>query len=155
MSKEIERKFLVQNQAFKTNASRYLIRQGYWSSDREKPVRVRVVGSNAWLNLKAGKQGIERHEFEYAIPLEDAHVILNDLCMKPLIEKYRYITTYAGKTWEVDEFTGANTGLIMAEIELTSDEEHVELPSWIGREVTNDERYYNAYLATHPYRRWG
>ena len=153
MGKEIERKFLVCGDAWRKSTSvRY--RQGYLSTDKDRTVRVRVAGENAYLTVKGITEGATRTEFEYSIPLEDAQIMLDTLCERPLIEKCRYTVDYHGRSWEVDEFLGDNAGLVVAEIELQSEDEALETPDWVAEEVTDDPRYFNANLVQHPFRQW-
>ena len=154
MGIEIEKKFLVRGDVWKALAAPVLLRQGYLSSTPERVVRVRIEGASAMLTIKGRTTGATRGEWEYALPLEDATVFLDSLCEKPIIEKYRYRIDYRGFIWEVDEFLGDNAGLVVAEIELESEDQPFERPEWIGDEVTNDPRYYNASLIRHPYRLW-
>jgi adenylate cyclase len=152
---EIERKFLGRSDAWRSQVShRTLMRQGYMSSGSRCSIRARVAGDQAWLNLKAKRSGTTRLEYEYAIPVEDANEMLNELCDGPLIEKYRHEVRIGGHVWEIDEFLGDNAGLIVAEIELTDENEPFERPDWLGEEVTADERYYNFNLAKRPYTTW-
>jgi len=152
MALEIERKFLVTGTAWRAAPQRYFC-QGYLNRDKQRTVRVRVAGDEAWLTVKGPSSGAVRSEFEYAIPLDDAKQMLS-LCEQPLIEKNRYVVEHAGHTWEVDEFLGDNAGLVVAEIELASADESFVKPDWIGEEVTQDARYFNSNLAAHPYQRW-
>ncbi len=154
MAIEIERKFLIKNDQWRGLAQGSVYRQGYIPTQDYTTVRVRTVGDRGYLTIKGKNTGMSRLEFEYEIPLPDADQILTSLCQPPLIEKYRYRIEFAGKTWEVDEFLGDNQGLILAEIELSREDEIVELPDWIGEEVTGDRRYYNVNLARHPYASW-
>lgn len=154
MALEIERKFLVIDDAWRQQAIGKDYRQGYLTVDPERTVRVRIAGDRGFLTVKGKSQGMSRSEFEYPIPLKEASQLLDQLCLKPLIEKKRYTVEYGGHTWEIDEFSGDNTGLIMAEVELAACDEQVELPPWVGEEVTNDNRYYNASLSRNPYRTW-
>lgn len=154
MAKEIERKFLVKNTDWKKYAFGILYKQGYLSTVKERTVRVRIVGENAFLTIKGATTGISRSEFEYQIPLQDANIMLDELCEKPLIEKYRYKIVEEGTVWEIDEFLGENAGLIIAEVELANEEQDFVKPSWLGIEVSNDLRYFNANLVTHPYKYW-
>jgi CYTH domain-containing protein len=154
MKIEIERKFLVSNDAWRPARGGVLYRQGYLCTDPERTVRVRVGGGTAILAVKGGGDGLARPEFEFAIPPADAEELLGHCCLQPPIDKYRYRIPFAGLTWEVDEFLGANAGLVLAEVELQRTDQQVTLPTWIGREVTGDPRYYNAYLARHPYAVW-
>jgi adenylate cyclase len=154
MAKEIERKFLVKPQDFDSMAKGVEIRQGYITSDRTRSVRVRIYGEKAFVTIKGETKSFTRDEYEYEIPVQDAREIMDRLCESSLIEKKRYRINLGGHTWEVDRFFGENDGLVVAEIELKSETEHVEMPSWIDREVTGDARYYNANLSKHPFREW-
>lgn len=156
MGTEIERKFLVNRTAWHPDPARGTrYRQGYLSSEPGSTVRVRIAGDRGFLTIKGATRGIERDEFEYPIPLADAEQLLDHLCPHPLIEKTRYRVPSDGLTWEVDVFEGENTGLIVAEIELPTSESSFTRPPWIGREVSDDPRYFNAALSRHPYSRWG
>jgi adenylate cyclase len=153
MSQEIERKFLVTGNAWRTDNGT-LIRQGYLHNEIDGNVRVRTKGERAYLTVKSGTSGITRLEFEYEIPLEEANQLLNELCQKPLIEKIRH-EFYAGEfKWEVDEFLGRNAGLVMAEIELEDEAQDFPKPDWVGVEVSEDVRYLNANLVKNPYSNW-
>ncbi len=153
MGIEIERKFLVTDDSWKATAGEGLVcRQGYLCSGDGKTVRVRVIGEKAFLTIKGPTNGISRSEFEYDIPAGDAEALLA-LCGDP-VEKVRYFIPYAGMVWELDVFSGANEGLVMAEIELESEGQSFALPAWAGEEVSGDFRYYNAYLAKHPFTGW-
>ena len=154
MGKEIERKFLVSGEEWKRGSPGVAYRQGYLSTVKERTVRVRTVGDKGFLTIKGVTVGVSRSEFEYAIPAEDANLLLNDLCEKPLIEKRRHYIAYHGFTWEVDEFLGANRGLVVAEIELSSPDQVFARPAWVGAEVTGDPRYANSSLSAHPYTTW-
>lgn len=156
MGKEIERKFKVIGTAYKTESiSSAIYKQGYLSVDKERTVRVRVVGDKAFLTIKGQNCGIVRNEFEYEIPVADAEIMLNENCLQPVIEKVRHICIASdGHKWEIDEFAGENAGLVVAEVELGSQYERVELPEWCGKEVSDDVRYYNSNLIKHPYRTW-
>jgi adenylate cyclase len=156
MPVEIERKFLVTDDAWRRDVSRSEpMAQGYLAGPPVSrcSVRVRIAGDNAWLNIKAAALGVERDEYEYAIPHADAERMLETLCGER-VEKIRHHVTVAGHLFEVDEFLGENLGLVVAEIELSHAEEPFERPSWLGREVTPIARYYNVNLASHPYSRW-
>ncbi len=155
MAKEIERKFLVKPDVWKAPAGGTTIRQGYLSSVKERVVRVRTKGPKAFLTIKGLTKGISRSEFEYEIPVEDADVLLTNLCEQPLIEKTRYKEMHLGHTWEIDVFFGANEGLIVAEVELTDEKEQLTLPAWAGEEVSSDPRYFNSNLIANPYCKWG
>lgn len=161
MATEIERKFLVkgeqwrrQSQLKETLATGRVYRQGYLSTKKDCSVRVRLVGEQGYLTIKGLSQGISRAEYEYSIPLEEAQEMLDNLCDRPLIEKTRYKIELAGLTWEVDEFAGENQGLIVAEVELTDENQIIELPDWIDKEVSDDPRYYNVNLVQHPFSQW-
>lgn len=154
MGVEIERKFLLQGDAWRTLGQPVLLRQGYLSSDPERTVRVRIEGEQATLTIKGKSVGATRGEWEYPIPLADAGELLSRLCEQPLIEKYRRRIPFAGQVWEVDEFLGANQGLMFAEIELASEQTQFDKPDWIGAEVTHDQRYFNSNLIRHPYTNW-
>lgn len=154
MPTEIERKFLVKSNSYRSLATAEFIHQGFLSTDKERVVRVRIRGDKAWITVKGLSQGASRAEFEYSIPLDDARFMLENLCIKPTIEKHRFQITFEGFTWEVDEFLGENEGLVVAEIELPSENSVFSLPDWIGEEVTGDERYYNARLVKNPYKNW-
>ena len=152
MAKEIERKFLLKNDNWpRENVVK--CRQGYLNSARERTVRVRIAGDKGYLTIKGIRVGASRPEFEYEIPVEDAEILL-DLCEKPLIEKNRYRVVEGDFTWEIDEFFGENRGLIIAEIELEHEDQEFSIPDWIGKEVTDDPRYYNASLIKNPYKTW-
>lgn len=153
MPTEIERKFLVTGTQWR--ASRGVrLSQGYLNRDKERTVRVRIAGGKAFLTIKGATRGATRAEFEYEVPITDAEVLLS-LCDGPLVEKVRYAIEYDGNVWEVDEFLGANAGLVIAEIELTSEAQTFAKPEWIGAEVTHDARYFNSNLASHPFGSWG
>ena len=154
MGVEIERKFLLQGDAWRGLGQAVLLRQGYLSSTRERVVRVRIEGQQAMLTIKGANVGATRGEWEYPIPLADAVELLDGLCEQPLIEKYRHRIEHAGMVWEVDEFLGANAGLVVAEIELASEDQPFEKPCWVGAEVSGDARYYNANLIRHPFSQW-
>ena len=154
MAQEIERKFLVTNADWRQGAEGQLYRQGYIPTHSATTVRVRTVGDRGYLTLKGPTSGVSRQEFEYDIPLADAETMLADLCQPPLIEKWRYRVTVGEHLWEIDEFLGNNAGLVLAEVELESETEDVELPTWAGAEVSHDARYYNANLAKMPYQSW-
>lgn len=129
-------------------------RQGYICSSAGRTVRVRAVGEKGYLTIKGPSSGPAKLEFEYEIPISEADELLRDLCTKPLIEKIRYTIEYGGFIWEIDEFFGENQGLLIAEIELQSLDQHFELPDWVGEEVTGDHRYFNASLVSNPYSAW-
>lgn len=154
MSLEIERKFLVLGDEWKKLGSPQAIRQGYLSSQRDRVVRVRIENQSATLTIKGRVTGITRGEWEYEIPLAEADELLSGLCERPLIEKNRTRIVHEGMVWEVDEFFGDNQGLVVAEIELESENQPFAKPAWIGAEVTDDVRYFNANLLRHPFTAW-
>lgn len=154
MAQEIERKFLVKNNSWRERASGTLYRQGYLSTVKERTVRVRTVNDKAYLTIKGQPTGISRAEYEYEIPLADAQAMLDTLCEQPLIEKTRYRLEHAGMIWEIDEFSGVNAGLVVAEVELEDEQQTVVLPDWVAGEVSDDPRYSNANLVKNPYSRW-
>ena len=156
MSKEIERKFLVTSTAYRTLAEGIPYRQGYIPTQNRMTVRVRIAGVRAYLTLKDKPVGFSRNEFEYEIPLADAHQMLDIMCERPLIEKLRYRIPAAepGLVWEVDEFLGDNAGLVLAEMEVPSEDTAFAQPEWVGREVTGIHGYNNAALCRHPYTQW-
>jgi CYTH domain-containing protein len=153
MPLEIERKFLVSDESWRGDWPQSTIRQGYLTTDDATTVRVRIDGERATLTVKGGSAGAVRSEYEYEIPVEHGREMLL-LCRPPLIEKVRHRVLIDGLTWEIDVFTGDNAGLVVAEVELTHPRQPVTLPPWIGREVTEDVRYRNSYLARHPFRSW-
>lgn len=152
MAKEIERKFLVKEGAWRQEkGTKY--RQGYLNSAKERIVRVRTINDKGCLTIKGITVGASRMEFEYEIPRKDADVLL-DICEKPLIEKIRYRVNEGGFIWEIDEFFGENQGLIVAEVELESEDQNFPKPHWVGEEVTGDPRYFNSNLIKNPYTKW-
>ena len=154
MAKEIERKFLVTGTAYRSG-QRALFKQGYLSIDPAHTIRVRISDKKAFLTIKGMTKGVERMEYEYQIPVTDAEEMLQNLCKQTIIEKYRYVLPAGnGLKWEVDEFLGANAGLVVAEIELRHSDEQVSLPQWLGREVSGEERFYNSNLSQHPFCEW-
>lgn len=154
MGKEIERKFLVKGDAWRELAEGTRYRQGYLNSVKERVVRVRTINDKGFLTIKGITVGATRAEFEYEIPLEDTDFMLDELCEQSLIEKNRYKIELGGFVWEVDEFFGKNDGLIVAEIELESEDQEFEKPDWIGEEVTSDPRYFNSNLTKLPFTEW-
>lgn len=153
---EIERKFLVLNDAYKNEAfSNKRIAQGYLNSNPERTVRVRTKGEHGFLTIKgaSNESGTSRLEWEKEIPADEAQLLLS-LCEKGSIDKIRYEVKAGNHTFEVDEFFGANAGLVIAEVELADENESFEKPEWLGEEVTGDVRYYNAYLSNNPYTLW-
>lgn len=154
MGIEIERKFLVTGDAWREAASgQARFSQGYLSRDPARTVRVRVAGEQAFLTIKGATSGATRAEFEYEIPRADAQALLA-LCDGPVVEKVRHLCEVDGMRWEVDEFLGANAGLIVAEIELQAEDQPFTRPPWLGAEVTGDARYVNANLAVAPFTSW-
>jgi adenylate cyclase len=151
MGREIERKFLVTDDAWRAEVrSSRRLRQGYLAIDGKTNVRVRADADRAWLTVKGAGEGISRAEFEYEIPLADAEGLLT-LCRDRIIDKTRHLVPAGQHTWEIDEFAGANAGLIVAEIELREESDAFVRPAWLGEEVTTDPRYLNASLAVHPW----
>jgi len=154
---EIERKFLVTSETFKKEAfAQNRITQGYLSSIPERTVRIRIKGDKGFLTIKgtSNESGISRFEWEKEIPVDEAQKLLL-LCEKGVIDKTRFEVKFGNHIFEVDEFYGENEGLIIAEIELDSETETFEKPIWLGKEVTNDNRYYNSYLSKNPFKNWG
>lgn len=171
MGMEIERKFLVRSDRFKAEAARakhttddagVYYRQGYIPTLNGMTVRIRIAGDKGYITMKDHAVGFSRHEFEYAIPREEAEQMLELMCTKPQIEKHRYFVPYetdpasplASLKWEVDVFHGENEGLIVAEIEVPNEETPISLPDWVGEEVTGQKKYYNSHLIANPYCRW-
>lgn len=154
MSIEIERKFLVHGDGWKAQGKGVAMRQGYLNTHPDRTVRVRIEGDTATMTIKGRTQGFSRGEWEYAIPMTDAEDLLNDVCERPLIEKMRTRIAHEGMVWEVDEFSGDNEGLIVAEIELESETQTFARPDWLGEEVTGDARYFNSSLLKRPYSSW-
>lgn len=154
MAKEIERKYLVKGDEWRSLAQGTHYRQGYLNSIKERTVRIRTINDKAFLTVKGITVGASRAEYEYEIPHKDCSEMLDNLAEKPIIEKKRYKIPYGGLTWEVDEFLGVNDGLIVAEVELTSEDQKIDKPSWIGAEVSGDPRYFNSNLVANPYSTW-
>ena len=155
MATEIERKFLVLNDDWRNNVdSDVYIVQGYLATNELSSTRIRIQDNKANINIKSATLDITRTEFEYDIPVVDAQSMINELCIKPVIEKTRFTVKHVRHIWEIDVFSGDNEGLIVAEIELSSSDEAFEKPSWLGKEVSNDARYYNACLVKNPYKTW-
>lgn len=154
MGVEIERKFLVRGEDWRQDSVALFCRQGYLLSTIACTIRVRVAGNQSFLTIKGQTIGLARPEYEYALPLADAQAMLDKLCARPLVEKIRHTLTYAGTTWEIDEFLNENHGLIVAEVELATADQPIELPPWIGPEVSHDPRYLNVNLAKHPFSLW-
>ena len=154
MGVEIEKKFLLAGDDWRKTAKGTPYRQGYLPAESGCTVRVRTAGSTGYLTIKGISVGAVRPEFEYQIPLDDANEMLDTLCRKPLIEKTRYLVDYCGFTWGIDEFSGENEGLLVAEIELEYPNQKFDKPSWLGREVTGEPRYFNARLVDTPFKKW-
>jgi adenylate cyclase len=154
MGVEIERKFLVNTTLLPELTDGHTIKQGYIQTVGLNTVRVRVSDDKAFLTLKSSGTGTTRLEFEYSVPLEDAEQMLENLCKKPFIDKKRYLIEHEGHTWELDIFEGENKGLIVAEVELESEDEAFALPKWVKEEVTTDKRYANSNLIQNPYINW-
>ncbi|WP_269531455.1 CYTH domain-containing protein [Chitinimonas sp. BJYL2] len=153
MAQEIERRFLLKTDAWRGLAEGEWLKQGYLSVERERTVRVRIKGEQAWLTLKSNISNVSRHEFEYPVPLADAETILAAMCPM-VVEKKRHRIPLNGHIWEVDEFFGDNAGLVLAEVELGSEDETYVRPDWLGEEVTEDPRYTNSHLSQHPWPTW-
>lgn len=154
MAKEIERKFLIKRELWQPQSQGVEIRQGYLSLDPERTVRVRTKGAKGYLTIKGKNQGISRTELEYEIPYEEASQMLEELCLRPLVEKTRYLEQHGQQLWEIDIFAGDNEGLAVAEAELPSEDTALALPIWIDREVSGEARYYNSNLIKLPYKNW-
>ncbi|RAL24875.1 hypothetical protein DL240_01310 [Lujinxingia litoralis] len=155
MGVEIERKFLVQNNAWRPQTTHSQpMAQGYVSSSPQHTVRVRVAGEQAYLTLKGPVYGVSRAEFEYEVPVAEARQMLGLFCQGRRLEKVRHRVVVGRHTWEIDEFSGENQGLIVAEIELSAPDEDFERPEWLGEEVSGQARYYNSQLVAHPYSGW-
>lgn len=152
---EIERKFLLANENWRDEVVRSSrIRQGYLGKIDKASVRIRVQGAKANINVKSATLGLSRMEYEYEIPLDEAEEMLEQLCEKPQVDKTRFIVERGPHIWEIDEFYADNEGLLVAEIELGSEDEAFEKPEWVGEEVTEDSRYYNVNLRKHPFKQW-
>jgi len=152
---EIERKFLLSSDKWRDEVIRSSrIRQGYMGKIDKASVRIRVQGDKANINIKSATLDIRRMEYEYEIPLSEAEEMLDQLCNQPQIDKTRFIVEQGKHTWEIDEFYGDNQGLLVAEVELGSEDEEIFKPDWLGEEVTADPRYYNVSLIKHPFNKW-
>lgn len=154
MGQEIEKKFLLTADDWRLLGTGEPYCQGYLNVEKGRTVRVRTINDRGILTIKGPSVGAARLEYEYDIPFADAREMLLELCRKPLIEKTRYKVPFAGFIWEIDEFKGDNEGLLFAEIELAYEGQSFAKPPWIGREVTDDSRYYNANLVTNPFSHW-
>ena len=155
MALEIERKFLLKDDSWTSQVVRsHVLKQGYLASSPGPTVRIRTSDQRAFLTIKGKTTGIPRVEFEYEIPMEEALELLKLSANAP-IEKTRHIVKADGHVWEIDVFEGANLGLVLAEVELQSEDEQIVLPAWIGMEVSDDPRYFNSYLSQNPFNEWG
>ena len=155
MAIEIERKFLVANNTWRTAVQRsVLMRQGYLAGSAECSIRIRLSDEQAHLNIKSATLGIQRTELEYLVPRADAELMLASLCGTRTLEKTRHFVMHQAHLWEIDEFHGANAGLIVAELELDADDEVFSRPSWLDAEVSDDPRYYNSCLVEQPFKDW-
>lgn len=154
MAIEIEKKFLIKRIPTDQIIRSESIKQGYIVSDKKKVIRVREKGDDYYITIKGNKIGISRFEFEYKIPRSDAIELFENFCEIGLIEKTRHYVQYCGHTWEIDEFHAENQGLIVAEIELNSEDEEFNIPSWVSEEVTSESKYYNMNLTIEPYKNW-
>lgn len=153
MALEIERKFLVADPSCVSGVPGTRIAQGYLSLDPDRTVRVRLAGSQAWITIKGRSQGLTRIEHEFPIPPADASDLLA-MCLPSIIDKTRHVIPFAGHDWEVDVFHGDNEGLVLAEVELDHESRSPALPPWLGREVSDDPRFFNASLASNPFRQF-
>lgn len=157
MKQEIERKFLVINDTWKTpDIAGIAYKQAYLSNNPDRVVRIRVAGDKGFITIKGkpAPESISRPEYEYEIPLKDAEYMYENLCEPGKIEKVRYLYEFKGHTWEIDEFHGENEGLIVAEIELETENESFEKPDWAGEDVSLDFKYSNGNLSKKPYKSW-
>ena len=154
MGIEIERKFLIKDKTWRPPVPGKKYRQGYLSSVPERSVRIRIVDELGYLTIKGISKGASRLEYQYDIPVAEAKVMLAELCEKPIIDKIRYTLEYKGLTWEIDRFFGDNEGLYIAEVELAREDQDIIKPQWVGKEVTEDPRYYNVNLIKNPYGKW-
>ncbi len=152
---EIERKFRVKGEFKRDVHEQFRITQGYLSSVPERTVRVRIKGEKAFLTIKGSSSasGASRFEWEKEIPVSEARELL-EICEPGIIDKTRFLVDFKGHVFEVDEFYGDNEGLILAEVELKSEDETFEKPVWLGEEVTGDKKYYNAMLKQNPFKNW-
>lgn len=151
---EIERRFLLNNDSWKAYVQQTIVlQQGYLSVEKERTIRVRISGNRAWLTLKGYISDVSRSEFEYEIPLSDAQTILQTMCPFK-VEKHRHLVELEGYIFEIDEFFGENAPLVVCELELANEAANYPKPTWLGREITSDSRFTNAYLSKHPYGSW-
>jgi len=151
---EIERKFLIIKDKLPVLDNGIAIEQGYIPTKNGATVRVRITGENAFLCIKSQPSNFSRNEYEFAIPISDAREMLEKVCNSQPIVKLRFLIPHQGFLWEIDVFDGENKGLIVAEVELLSEDQQVHLPEWVAKEVTSDKRYNNSYLALNPYSTW-
>ncbi|UQB43336.1 CYTH domain-containing protein [Thiomicrospira microaerophila] len=159
MAREIERKFLLKNDLWRQQVSKKtLFIQGYLNQIEENSskssVRIRIEGEQANINIKSLEIGLSRDEYEYPIPVDEAQNMLKKLAVGPIIEKVRYLVELEDVTWEIDEFFGDNEGLVIAEVELETEDQTLTLEDWVGREVTDDVKYYNISLSKYPFKDW-
>jgi adenylate cyclase len=154
MALEIERKFIVKTDLWNPETAGTKYMQGYLSEDPDRTVRVRIAGDKGYLTIKGRSHGASRLEFEYVIPVEDARQLLEQIAHRPMIDKTRYLHKVGNHIWEIDIFAGDNEGLVVAEIELKSEDETFVMPNWAGLEVTEDHRYKNSNLAKRPFKTW-
>lgn len=158
MGIEIERKFLLRDDSWRSGVSASAVFKQRYLPFRSGPEhlsgRIRIAGSRAWITIKSAVKGFSRDEFEYEIPLEDAEQMLERFCTGNTVSKIRHTVEYLGYRWEIDEFLGENAGLIVAELELESENQRFPIPPWLGEEVTGDYRYSNSVLAENPYSTW-
>lgn len=153
MGLEIERKYLVAGEYKKYSERSYPVIQAYLCAEKDKVVRIRISDNKAWLTIKGAQVGISRYEWEKSIPVSEARELIK-LCSGSIIEKTRYLIPLGEFTIEVDEFAGRNRGLVIAEIELKSENDKPDLPDWLGKDVSDDFRYHNSYLSTNPFSDW-
>ena len=155
MINEIERKFLVAGEFKSLSVGKFEIQQGYLSSDPERTVRIRIAGKKGYITVKgkSNEKGMTRLEWEKEILFDEAKALL-ELCEPGVVQKTRYIVDMDDFVFEVDEFHGENQGLIIAEVEIQSEEDEVDLPDWIGEEITGNPKYYNSYISNHPFSEW-
>ena len=155
MAREIERKFLVRSDTWRRHGGGTRYRQGYLANGEQSTVRIRLSDRDAWLTIKGARVGLTRPEFEYRIPTADAEAMLATLVAGSLVEKTRYKVSSGNHLWEIDEFHGDNSGLVLAEVELAHEAEAFDPPEWLGVEVSDDPRYYSSQLAEVPFSIWG
>tara|TARA_B100001113_G_scaffold248503_2_gene204640 strand:+ start:4217 stop:4681 length:465 start_codon:yes stop_codon:yes gene_type:complete len=154
MAIEIERKYLVKSPPLHLAEKRFHIKQGYIVNDQKQVIRIREKGDEYFLTIKGNQIGISRLEYDFPISKKDANELISNFCRDTIIEKTRHYLRFKDHIWEIDEFHKKNQGLVVAEIELNSENENFELPSWVEKEVTSEKKYYNMNLATNPYNNW-